>query len=74
MKNYKSWLAFAIFLISYGYSVYKVVSTDKVMSVEIVEVTGFFLLISMVMMMVRNEVLGQLILALTDILKERFKK
>ena len=67
MKNYKSWLAFMTFLGAY---IYALVS-DK--SNLIVDTTGYLLLVSTAMMMVRNEILGQFVLGLSELLRERIK-
>ena len=68
MKNYKSWLAFMTFLGAYLYAL--VVDKSEV----IVDTTGTLLLVVTMLMMVRNEVLGKLVLNLSDGLKEKLAK
>jgi hypothetical protein len=68
VKNWKSFLAFFLFIFLYGYSVY----TDK--SDNIVSVTGFIALYAMAFMMLRSEALTKVVESLTEIVKAKLKK
>lgn len=68
MRNYKSWLAFMTFLGAYIYALLE----NK--SDIIVDTTGTLLLVATMLMMVRSEVLGKLVINLSDGLKEKLAK
>ncbi len=65
MKNWKSLLAFFIFVFLYGWSVL------TKMEIGVIEVTGFIALYSMAFMMLRSDVLAQVVESLTEIVKAR---
>lgn len=65
MKNWKSFLAFFLFMFLYGFSVL------KGMEVGVVETTGFIALYAMAFMMLRSEALAKVVESLTEIAKKK---
>ena len=65
MKNWKSLMAYLIFVAVYVYSV-TIPSTDSVVST-----TGYIALIMSVVMVLRNQVTTQLLDKMLDVYKER---
>lgn len=68
MKNWKSLLAFLLFIFLYGWSVL----TD--MDIGVIEVTGFIALYAMAFMMLRSEALAKVVESLTEIVKAKLGK
>jgi len=68
MKNWKSSVAFLLFMGAYGYSLYG----DK--SGAIVDTTGYLALFAMLFVMIRNETLEQVVRDLADGFKDRISK
>ncbi len=65
MKNWKSFLAFFLFIFLYGWAVL----TN--MKIGVVETTGFIALYSMAFMMLRSEALAKVVESLTEIAKKK---
>lgn len=65
MKNWKSFLAFLLFVFLYGWAVL----TN--MKIGVVETTGFIALYSMAFMMLRSEALAKVVESLTEIAKKK---
>ena len=61
MKNWKSTIAFFIFVGIYVYSVY-------IKSYEIVDTVGYIALFSSIMMMFRSDITGDLLSKLIDVI------
>ena len=68
MKNWKSLLAFLIFIFLYGWSVL------TGMELGVIEVTGFISLYAMAFMMLRSEALAKVVESLTAIVKAKLGK
>ena len=68
MKNWKSSIAFLLFMSAYRYSLY----SDK--SGAIVDTTGYLALFAMLFVMMRNEVLEQVVKDLAGGFKNRISK
>jgi hypothetical protein len=68
MKNWKSLLAFLLFVFLYGWSVL----TE--MEIGVIEATGFIALYAMAFMMLRNEALAKVAESLTEIVKAKLGK
>jgi len=66
-RNWKSFVAFFLFIFLYGFSVY----TTK--SDNVVSTTGFIALYAMAFMMLRSEALGQVVNSLTEIVKKKME-
>jgi len=60
MKNWKSTLAFFVFVIAYVYTLYKAMDAD------VIEVSGYIALWSALFMMLRNDMTPTLIEKLID--------
>ena len=67
VTNWKSFVAFFLFIFLYGYSVY----TTK--SDNVVSTTGFIALYAMAFMMLRSEALAKVVNSLTEIAKAKLK-
>lgn len=67
MKNWKSFVAFWLFLFLYAWTIFFKYEEN------IVETTGFIALYAMAFMMLRSEALGKVIDGLTEIAKEKLK-
>lgn len=65
MKNWKSTLAFWVFVSTYVYSVF------DIKQVSIIEITGYFLLLSMLFLMLRSEDLTEIIKDISSGFKDR---
>ena len=68
MKNWKSLLAFLLFVFLYGWSVL----TE--MDAEVIDVTGLIALYAMAFMMLRSEALDKVVHSLTEIVKSKLGK
>ena len=68
MKNWKSLLAFLLFIFLYGWAVL----TE--MDVGVIDVTGFIALYAMTFMMLRSESLTKVVESLTEIVKSKMGK
>lgn len=66
MKNWKSLLAFLLFMFLYGWSVL------TAMDVGVIDVTGFIALYAMAFMMLRSDALAKVVQSLTEIFKSKF--
>ena len=64
-KNWKSTVAFFIFVFAYAYTVY------MAMSAQVLEVAGYIALWSSLFMMLRNDLTPTLIEKLIDAIKDR---
>lgn len=67
MQNWKSFIAFFLFLALYGYSIL----ADK--SPLIVETAGYISLFAMALVMLRNEALTSVVKSLIEIIKDKVK-
>ena len=68
MKNWKSLLAFLLFVFLYGWSVL----TE--MDAEVIDVTGLIALYAMAFMMLRSDALAKVVQSLTEIVKSKMGK
>ena len=68
MKNWKSLLAFLLFIFLYGWAVL----TE--MDAGVIDVTGFIALYAMAFMMLRSESLTKVVESLTEIVKSKLGK
>lgn len=68
MKNWKSLLAFLLFIFLYGWAVL------TKMEIGVIEATGFIALYAMAFMMLRNEALAKVVQSLTEIVKAKLGK
>lgn len=68
MKNWKSLLAFLLFIFLYGWAV--LTNMDK----AIIEATGFISLYAMAFMMLRSDALAKVVDSLTAIIKAKLRK
>ncbi len=66
-KNWKSFIGFFLFLTVYAYTVF----TDK--SADVMNITGYIALYSMLFIMARSESLSEVIKAITDVMKSKIK-
>lgn len=66
-KNWKSFLAFFLFLIIYGYTAFTVEDAETIWN------TGLIALISFIAIMSRSDLGAQLMTALVDIIKLKMK-
>ena len=67
MNNWKSLLAFVLFITAYAYAIIYELSDDKV------ETTGLIALFSMLFMMLRSDKLTEITAGLVEALKSKFK-
>lgn len=67
MNNWKSLLAFILFIAAYAYAIIYELSDDKV------ETTGLIALFSMLFMMLRSDKLTEITVGLVEALKSKFK-
>ena len=68
MRNWKSLLAFLLFIFLYGWAVLTGMDTG------VIEVTGFIALYAMAFMMLRSEALAKVVESLTVIVKAKLGK
>jgi len=66
MSNWKSLLAFILFIFLYGFTVLQ----DR--KADVISITGFIALYSMAFMMLRSEALLKVVDSLTQIIKSKF--
>lgn len=68
MQNWKSFIAFLLFMFLYGYTVFAGKDAD------VVETTGYVALFAMALIMLRNEALTSVVKSLTEIIKKKMEK
>ena len=73
MKNWKSLIAFLLFVIVYGHSAFKF-DPNKAISADVIFYTGLFALFAMALVMARSDVGTKLIESLIEIIKAKFNR
>ena len=72
LKNYKSFMAFFLFVIVYGYSAFNF-DPSKAISADVIFYTGLFAFFAMALIMSRSDTGTKLIESLIEVIKLKFK-
>ena len=73
MKNYKSFIAFFLFIVVYGYSAFNF-DPSKAISADVIFHTGLFAFFAMALIMSRSDTGTKLIESLMEIIKAKLSK